>query len=119
MYVNVLLLVLLIGASARLTRLTTTDTITAPIRDPILERVLRPRAQRRALDQGEALPPPTRLRSTLYTLLTCHWCVGFWIAAAVVLAATAWGHTLYFQVAAAILTVSYALGWLADNEAGE
>lgn len=106
-------------AAARLTRLATADTITAPLRDPVLARVLRSRAERAALTEGEELPPPTTARSYIYTLLTCHWCLGFWIALATVLLYLHFGEHIVYQIAAMTLAVSYVIGWFADNEGGE
>ena len=54
------------GAACRLTRLVTTDTITAPLRDRI----------------GDRWP-----NSPLDVLVNCPWCTGVWVAAGVQAAA--------------------------------
>jgi len=80
-------LLLLLGAHFRLTRLLTDDTITRPLRDW---------CQRRA--------------DWLGTLAECYWCAGLWIAAA--LAPLAWWHgrSPWFEVPALALTVSWLYG---------
>ncbi len=64
--------VIMYGATARLTRLVTEDTITAPIRTAIM---------------GKWGP-----RSKAYAWIGCPWCVGLWIAYAVALAVFAGEH---------------------------
>lgn len=110
-------LLLALGAAARLTRLAVSDTITERPRLALLSRVARSRAQRRAIAETGEAAPPTPIRQFFLDLLQCHWCLGFWIAGAVVASAYLYGHTLYWQAAATVLALSYALGWLADQEA--
>lgn len=112
-------LLVAIGASARLTRLVTTDALTAPMRDPMLYRVLRPRPERKAIENGDEVDPPTPTREWFYTLLTCRWCAGFWITALVVTTAYHYSGHLAYDAISTTLAASYVLGWLADNEAGE
>lgn len=111
-------LVLLIGSTARLTRLTTRDTITNPLRDIVLFN----RAQRRARKAGEPVPAPARpraarVRAWLHTLITCDWCIGVWVSVIVVLVAWPFHGTPLFVLVATILTVAYAVGWITDHEA--
>lgn len=106
-------------AAARVTRLVTTDTITAPLRDPLLFRVLRSASERRAIASGEEVGDPRPWRTWIYTLLTCHWCIGFWICAITVALYHLYGHHLLVQLGAAALAASYVVGWLGDNEGGE
>lgn len=70
---TILTTVILAGATARLTRLITEDTITAPLRTWVMRK---------------AGGPDTMA----YTWIKCPWCVGLWIAFAVTL--TAWSASL-------------------------
>ena len=73
-------------AAYRITRLVTDDTITEPVRDRLLEHVYRN-------DYWKDMAPPIQGWSEmaradeepprLAELLTCRWCAGFWVAAAV------------------------------------
>lgn len=121
--VNVIQLLLTTGAAARVTRLVTRDTITAPLR----HRLLYNRDQRAALAAGEMVPPPSnplaaRARAKLYELATCDWCAGLWIATAIAaLSAIATRRDQHkpagwFTVPAGALTASHAVGWLASHE---
>lgn len=117
------MLLLLTGATARLSRLATTDGLTERPRLAVWSWVAQPRKVRRAAAQGEPIPPPTGARSTLLKLLQCRWCISFWIALAVLGAAYAahlhpWALAAGTALATA-LSLSYATGWLADNEAPE
>lgn len=119
---DILGFVITVFAAARLTRLVTEDTITAPLRDPVLARVLRSKAERTALAELPAdqdFPPPKKFRTFVYTLLTCHWCVGFWITAAVIAAHALYSENIIYKLIAATLAASYLVGWFADNEGGE
>lgn len=81
-------LLLAIGATMRITRLVTLDTITEPARE--------------------------RLRGWAETLFTCGWCFSFWAAIPVIIS---WHylhtHTLWV-IAAAILTCSWITGALSN-----
>lgn len=110
-------LLLALGAAARLTRLAVSDTITDPVRAAVLVRVARSRAQRAAIAETGHAEPPTPTRQFLLDLLQCHWCLGFWITAATTATAYLYSNTLYWQAGATVLAASYALGWLADQEA--
>lgn len=105
-----------IGATARLTRLATTDTITELPRTAILARIAQPARLRARAAKGHDIPPPTPLRGTLLTLATCPWCLSFWIALLLVpIAFLAAGHPAYLAPAL-VLTASYITGWLTDQE---
>jgi hypothetical protein len=115
------LLVVVALAAARLTRLTITDTITAPARRVVLTRVLYSRPQRRALAAKANVPPPTRrwaagIRQWLHSLLTCDWCVGVWWCAVVVLLGRVFGCSPWYRIPVLILAAAYVLGWLAEHE---
>jgi hypothetical protein len=118
-------LVLITGSASRLTRLTTRDTLTKPLRDAVRNRVLFSPEQRAALAAGTALPPARSQKDAdrrrwLHTLLTCDWCAGFWWSALVVVAARTAGRggtrAALFEIPATILTASYLLGFLAEHE---
>lgn len=96
-----LFVVLALGATARLTRLITTDHITGRLRALALH-------QRAGGPDG-----------SLSYFLTCPWCVSFWVALAVI--ATGWwpachGNETWWWFPAAALTASYATGFLASHE---
>lgn len=69
----ILTVVIMFGATARLTRLITEDTITAPLRTSAMKWA---RRDKRGPD------------AMAYLWITCPWCVGLWIAFAVTL--TVW-----------------------------
>lgn len=104
------------GAAARLTRLATTDVLLDRPRTALLSRIAQPKHLRTQAQQGHDIPPPTPLRNTLLTLFTCHWCLGFWISSATITLAVLYGHHPAYQLPALALAVSYATGWLADQE---
>lgn len=113
---DLITLILAVGAAARITRLVVADTITEPLRGWALPRIARSRAERRRIAQGQDAAPPTGVRSALITLATCHWCSGMWVAAAVAPTAFFFGDHPAFQLPAAVLTVAYLVGLLADQE---
>lgn len=114
-------LLLLAGATARLTRLATADALTERARYAVWSRIAQPRIIRRQAALGEEVPPPTRWRQSLLTLVQCRWCLSFWVALATLGAAWAASHNPTTHtiglVLAAALSLSYTTGWLADNEA--
>lgn len=89
------LITLLIGAlaTARLTRLVTTDRITAGPRSAILRR----------LPDG----------SLWAYLLVCDWCLSMYLGAGVAAALWAWDWSVWPLAA---LAFSYMAGWLASKE---
>lgn len=114
-------LIRLAGAAARLTRLTTSDSITEPMRDRVLALIRFNRAQRRARAAGKPVPPPAHpraaaARNKVCELLTCPWCIGFWWCAVVGVAGARFGRTTWWQLGTAVLAASYAIGWLAEHE---
>lgn len=109
-------LALTIGAAARLTRLAVSDAITEPARTAITARIAQPRRNRRAAERGEPIPPPTPARAWALTLAGCHWCLGFWITGATIATAYAFATHPAWQATALVLSASYLVGWLADNE---
>lgn len=110
-----------VGAAARLTRLTTSDSITEPARKRVLEFVRFNRTQRRALAAGQPVPPPKHpraaaARNKVCELLTCPWCIGFWWCAVIAGTGYQFGRTTWWRLGADILTASYVLGVLAEYE---
>lgn len=110
-------LVILTGATARLTRIVVADTITEPFRTALLFN----RHQRSARRTGQPMPAATRprvaaLRIRLHELATCPWCTGFWMSIAVVALAWHYQHHPLTWLIAAALTISYLVGWLAGHE---
>ncbi|WP_428950963.1 DUF1360 domain-containing protein [Streptomyces sp. cg35] len=106
--------------AARITRLVTTDTIAAPVRDRFAARALA--SYKADLAQAgddkearEALKPVTE--RGLYAGLTCAWCVGFWavlVAYVIVHLLTHWPDTAlgWFAAAAQVLAASWLVGAL-------
>lgn len=87
------ILFLAFGATARLTRLVTDDVIAQPFRIWVVTR------------WGG--------HSKIATLITCPWCLGLWIAGAVIATqqvAAYHGWHQWFTVPAAILTITWAYG---------
>lgn len=126
------------GLSARLTRLVTTDVITQDVRERLIERLTYDAGQRAARREhaarvatahrrGEDVPPPVKLpppanpnlaklRLKLVKLLTCRWCTGVWVAAAVVLLDRQVGHRRWWTSIQDAGLAAYAIGWLAEHE---
>jgi hypothetical protein len=83
-------------ATARLTRLVTTDRITEAPRNWIIRRLPR--------------------ESLVSYLLVCDWCSSVYTGAAVAGAWWAWGDTMAFTAVTAALAFSYIAGFLASKE---
>lgn len=103
MILNVTTLLLAMLATARLTRMVTTDRIFQAPRVWALRRLIRRYGE-------DSLPP---------YLLTCDWCVSVYTGAGVAAAWVLAGETLWFQAPVAALALSYAAGFLASKEGGE
>ncbi len=86
-------------ATARVTRLITTDRITQEPRNAVLRRL-----------------DPTGLMAYL---LVCDWCSSVYVGAAGAGAWWAWGDTRVFTAIVAALAFSYTAGFLASRESGE
>lgn len=93
-----LLLVVYALAVARLTGLIVADEITRPVRDGVLSRLDEDRASHR----------------TLATLISCPWCVGFWLSAAAAPVAWWWGEHPMFLIPAVAFAFSQVAGMVAD-----
>lgn len=124
------LLVLVAGATARLTRLITTDrvpfgplrawTMRRPDRTQPVPTKARLRRVRRLLRWIGNHRPIRPLRNRIDALrgshgilddgIHCNWCVSVWTAAGLVAAALIVGHTLWFQAACLVLLLSWVTG---------
>lgn len=86
--------ILLVGFAARLTRLAVVDDIAEPARVAVVRAV------------------PIRLVDWAQSLVSCPFCIGFWLSAAVVASWAAWGSTVGWQLTAGAFTLSYVAGHL-------
>lgn len=93
-------LVLVVGLTARATRLAVYDAAGDIIRTPIIW------AASRFGRRGEAWADD---------LLACPFCIGFWLALAAASSWAAWGDTTAWTVIALAATASYAAGHLAGT----
>ena len=98
-----LISILLISlATARLTRVVTSDVITRAPREWLLRALV------------------SRERHTLAYLVVCDWCASVYVGVGVAGAWYAWGETMWFMATAAALSASHVTGFLADKtEAGD
>lgn len=92
-----LILILLVLAAARVTRLVVTDDITQ------FARLWVARQRGRAFDW-------------LLDLVSCHWCTGLWVSAAVVLAWTQWSHTFALRVVVVTLAIAQVQAMVNERE---
>ncbi|MBA8929422.1 hypothetical protein BC739_006640 [Kutzneria viridogrisea] len=112
-------LILAIGATGRLTRLTTTDVITQPLRRRVHRLVLYNRSERATLAPQQWAPVTSGSRTLprhwVYALLTCDWCVAVWIATAIVTVDSVCGNSPAVLVPEAVLATAFFAGWLTTN----
>jgi hypothetical protein len=87
---NVVVFLLALGITCRITRFITKDTLAAGFRSWMAERF------------GDD--------SKLAYVVTCSWCTSIWVSAAVVPLAYAAGSTIAFQAVALVLTLSHLCG---------
>lgn len=100
MILNVTTLLLAMLATARLTRMVTTDRIFLAPRAWLLRKIVR--------RYGED--------HLLAYLPVCDWCASVYVAAGVYGAWASIGETPWFQVPVTVLALSYAAGFLASKE---
>lgn len=100
-------LLLIILATARLTRLVTTDVLLEGPRS----RFLRWRIKRTSV-RGRG---PVSEGGKLAYLIVCDWCASMYVGAAVAGAWWAWGDTMWLMMVYAALAASYATGFLASK----
>lgn len=103
-------LLLILLATARLTRLVTTDVILEAPR----ARFLRWRIRRTARGGRKPVTEGGRLAY----LIVCDWCASMYVGAAVAGAWWAWGDTMWLMMVCAGLSASYATGFLASKTEG-
>lgn len=89
-------MVLVAAAALRVTRLVVTDRAGEPVRDLTRE-------------AGERVGG-TRGLAMAEGLVSCAWCFGFWVAAAAVALAAAWGGTVGMRAGCAVLALSWLIG---------
>jgi hypothetical protein len=99
-------LLLLLGFAARLIRLAVIDEIASPARD-----LVRAAGQRLAGDRGLVWADG---------LVSCPFCIGFWLSAALVASWALVGDTVAWRLTAGAFALSYAAGHLvARLDAGD
>lgn len=103
MILSVTTLLLAMLATARLTRMVTTDRIFQAPRTWLLRKIVR--------RYGE--------EHLMAYLPVCDWCASVYVGAGVAAAWVMAGSTLWFQAPTAALALSYAAGFLASKEGGE
>lgn len=135
--IHLLRLLRIVGLSARVTRLVTTDVITQDLRARVLHLITYDPGQRKvlrrhsdlaaaAVDRGEdppklVLPKPLNPRAAQWRLkaaklVTCNWCAGFWVAVLVTAVDQAAGERRWFRFVSEAATAAHAVGWLAGRE---
>lgn len=83
-------------ATARITRLITTDRVTDGIRERIMSRM--------------------GADSRTGYLIHCDWCVSVYVGIGAAYSAWAWSDQTWFRIATLALSASYAAGYLASRE---
>lgn len=97
---DLLTLIILPLAVARLTRLVTTDRIFSAVRSRLEARWL----MKAGLD------------SLALYLIGCPWCISMYTGTGAAAAWWAWGDARWFTAAVVALAASYVTGWLASRE---
>ena len=106
-----MMIVLVLLAVARVTRLITTDALFETPRSAVVTWLVM---------GGEQVPRTSGLRSKMAYLIVCDWCTSMYVAAAAAGAWWAWGETMPFMVVCVALSASYVTGFLASvTERGE
>src|SRR5678815_3816982 len=90
------LTVIAVLAAARITRIITTDTITAGIRMRLVNAL--------------------GIESKAAELLQCNWCAGMWAAAGTVTAAWVWGDHWWAVWPLSVLAAAYMVGWIMSGD---
>jgi hypothetical protein len=99
---DALTITLAVLATVRLTRLVVADSL-PPL--PAFRRWLARRLEV-VNDRGEPRVP----EPSLWTLVTCPWCISFWIGLVVLGSAALWGHTGAWRLIAGALSLSLIAG---------
>lgn len=95
-------LVLIVLATARVSRLVTTDVLTEGPRNWAVQRLA---------DRGP-------VRDKMAYLLVCDWCSSMYVGAAVSGAWWVWGDTMWLMMVYAALSASHVTGFLASKTEG-
>lgn len=103
-----MIFVLMALATARVTRLITSDVLFESVRMWAINTVL----------GGAHAPGENRVRANLQYLITCDWCASVYVGAGMAGAWYAWGETMAFTAVCAALAASYATGYL-NTRAGD
>lgn len=115
------LFLLTVGASARITRIIVSDTITRTIRAKLWAwtggklRLMRMEENYENPDEDGTLV----FDEWRWSILNCPWCIGFWISLAVTALAYVSHGATWFVVPAIGLTVSYVIAFIAGYEKSE
>jgi hypothetical protein len=96
-------LALMALATARLTRLITSDFLFDRPRTAALRYLVRTRGE----------------DSKLAYLLVCPWCMSLYTGSAITAAWVAWGESMWFMAAVTILSMSHVAGLLASKGGGD
>lgn len=114
----VAIIVLYALATARITRLVTTDKLTLPPRRAVVRWAFRRRygaAPGEGLDEELAAAAADNPPALAY-LVNCPWCVSVYVGAVVAPLAWFWGTSPWLAVPALALAFSYVTGFLASKE---
>lgn len=99
MPLTIIQILIMFFASARLTRVITTDSISIPFREWV--------------ERTEGTRSEEFISFT--TLLNCHWCTGWWIAIFVAGSTWAWGDGQWIWWIWLAASASYVLGIMEDK----
>lgn len=108
-------LALILLATARLTRLVTTDVLLDWPRHVVLKALIGPP---NPVGAHEQLESASGIRGKLAYLIVCDWCSSMYVGAAVAGAWYVWGDTLWLMMVYAALSASYVTGFLASKTEG-
>lgn len=97
-----MIFVLMALATARVTRLITSDVLFESVRKWLITRLVADRIVSRR----------DKIRYELAYLITCDWCASVYVGAGMAGAWYAWGETMAFTAVCAALAASYATGYL-------
>lgn len=94
--------VLLLLATARVTRFITTDVLFETPRNAIVSRLV--------------ADDSSLLRARIAYLIVCDWCASVYVGAALMGAWHYWGESMWFMMTTAALSMSYGAGYLASAD---
>lgn len=94
--------VLLLLATARVTRFITTDVLFETPRNALITRLVK--------ESGHPV------RDKIAYLIVCDWCASVYVGAALMGAWHYWGESMWFMMTTAALSMSYGAGYLASAD---